>query len=527
MGIALRYAARSDVGLVRSNNQDSGYAGPHLLVVCDGMGGHVGGDVASSLAIGDMVALDGESHGADDALEQLAVAIAQAHATLLERVDAEPSLTGMGTTVTALLRAGSRLALGHIGDSRAYLLRDGELVQLTHDHTFVQSLVDEGRITPEEAEQHPQRSVIMRVLSDLVPDATPDLSMREARVGDRYLLCSDGLSGVVSHDTLQQTLAEQDSPDEVCDKLVALALRAGAPDNVTCIVADVVDAGEPVDDAPVVVGAAARAGRSGGGFGAAAGSAAARAAALTGRLMGLDPDADDEDSPRRRSRRRLLLALAAAVTAIAAVSASGVWWLSGQYFVGASDGQVAVFRGLTEDLGPVSLSRVDHLEPVWLADLPRVARDRLREGIVADSEDDALVTVSHLRDQAASCRAWRDAQASPTPTRPTATPGSPATPTASSTATSPSGSSTPGTSASGTSASGTRSPAPAATPRPTASARPAGSPAPTATRTASATPTARTTVTVTATPTTPTPTAPTSTTGDDVPPAGGDCDGIG
>jgi serine/threonine protein phosphatase PrpC len=150
MAIALRYAARSDVGLVRANNQDSGYAGPHLLVIADGMGGHAGGDIASSLAIGELAPLDGESHGTD-ALGHLSEAVYAAHRELLGRVAEEPNLSGMGTTVTALLRSGARFALAHIGDSRAYLLRDGELVQITRDHTFVQRLVDDGRLTPEEA----------------------------------------------------------------------------------------------------------------------------------------------------------------------------------------------------------------------------------------------------------------------------------------------------------------------------------------------------------------------------------------
>src|SRR4051794_15606094 len=226
--MALRYAARSDVWLVRSNNQDSGYAGPHLLVVADGMGGHAGGDVASSLAIGELAPLDGESHGSD-ALEHLSKAVLAAHRELLGRVSEEPQLAGMGTTVTALLRTGSKLALAHIGDSRAYLLRDGGLVQITKDHTFVQTLVDEGRLTPEEAEQHPQRYVLMRVLSDVVDDPEPDFSMRESRVGDRYLLCSDGLSGVVSFDTLRDTLAAGDPPGTTCERLVALAPRGGGP----------------------------------------------------------------------------------------------------------------------------------------------------------------------------------------------------------------------------------------------------------------------------------------------------------
>ena len=208
MNIALRYAARSDVGLVRSNNQDSGYAGPHLLVVADGMGGHAGGDVASSIAIAALAPLDGESHGPDDALAELERSIDHARQDLVDRSVTDPELVGMGTTVTAILRAGNKLAMAHLGDSRAYLLRDGELTQVTTDHTFVQHLVDTGRISPDEAETHPQRNVVMRVLGDFDIDLTPDMSVREAKPGDRWLLCSDGLSGFVSPETIAQTLTD-------------------------------------------------------------------------------------------------------------------------------------------------------------------------------------------------------------------------------------------------------------------------------------------------------------------------------
>ena len=227
MAIALRYAARSDIGLGRyTNNQDSGYAGPHLLVIADGMGGHSGGDVASSITVGRMVALDGESHGGD-ALALMARALREANAELARRAAADPALAGMGTTTTALMRYGNKLALAHIGDSRAYLLRDGDLTRLTRDHSFVQSLVDEGRITAEEAETHPQRSVVTRVLTG-DPDDEPDLSVREARVGDRYLICSDGLTDVVRDTTLAEALATRDSVTEGIATAPALLARAAA-----------------------------------------------------------------------------------------------------------------------------------------------------------------------------------------------------------------------------------------------------------------------------------------------------------
>jgi serine/threonine protein phosphatase PrpC len=421
MAIALRYAARSDVGLVRANNQDSGYAGPHLLVIADGMGGHAGGDIASSLAIGEMVALDGESHGSD-ALGHLSEAVYAAHRELLGRVAEEPNLSGMGTTVTALLRSGGRFALAHIGDSRAYLLRDGELVQITRDHTFVQRLVDDGRLTPEEAEHHPQRSVLMRVLSDVVDDVEPDLSMREARIGDRYLLCSDGLSGVVSFETLRDTLAAGKDPTKTCELLVQLALRSGAPDNVTCIVADVVDAGgPPTDTVPTVVGAAStrRQPRP------ATASPAERAAELTAPQAAV---ADDEEPSRGRRRfRGLRLALTAVViTAVLGGGAYGAYrWSQLQFFVGASSGSVAIYRGLPQDIGPLNLSNVDRVIPdVQVADLPQIYQQQVAKGIVADDEKAAMSIVERLKDEV--CQQ----QSSPTPSpSPTTGPTAPVTPT--------------------------------------------------------------------------------------------------
>jgi protein phosphatase len=295
LAIALHYAARSDVGLVRQENQDSGYAGPHLLVVADGMGGHAAGDVASSIAIGELVGLDGEGPGAGNALDRLAGALRAANTELREAVQREPELQGMGTTVTALLRTGNKIALAHIGDSRAYLLRDNALDQITHDHSFVQSLVDEGRITEAEAEGHPQRSLVTRVLTGQ-PDDTPDLAMRETHLGDRYLVCSDGLSGFVAHDTIQEILLKAQPPGATADLLVELALRAGAPDNVTCIIGDIVDLDE--DQAPPtaqeVVGAAAERRTK---TRAIPLSPAAKAAALSREALGDDdPEAEQSES---------------------------------------------------------------------------------------------------------------------------------------------------------------------------------------------------------------------------------------
>ena len=246
---------RSDVGLLREGNEDAAYAGPHLLAIADGMGGHAAGEVASAVAIKTLAPLDADPTGID-MLAVLGAAIADANAALRLITQTDPATEGMGTTVTALLWHGPNVAICHIGDSRGYLLRDGALRQITHDHTLVQSLVDEGRLTPEAAASHPQRSLVMRALQSSIP-ADPDLEMFEAKVGDRFLLCSDGLTNVVTDETLRMTLAELTDLDAAADQLVDLAIRSGGPDNITCVLADVVDTddGRQASLQSIIVGA--------------------------------------------------------------------------------------------------------------------------------------------------------------------------------------------------------------------------------------------------------------------------------
>jgi protein phosphatase len=235
----LRLGARTDRGLVRRENQDSLCAGVRLVAVADGMGGMAAGDEASQIAIEAMVPLDDEALvGGVTPFAALRAAVAEANRRLREAVEADPTKRGMGTTLTALLLVDDELAMVHIGDSRGYRLRGGELVQLTKDDTYVQMLVDEGRISADEAGSHPQRSLVSRVLQGQPTD--PAFVHLEVHVGDRYLLCSDGLSSVVSAETLGATLREHPEPDECAARLVDLALRAGGPDNVTALVADVV-----------------------------------------------------------------------------------------------------------------------------------------------------------------------------------------------------------------------------------------------------------------------------------------------
>jgi|GEM_PF-17304 len=260
---ALDYAARSDVGLVRSTNQDSAYAGPNLLLVADGMGGHAGGDVASAIAVLAMEDLDDKMHDPDSVFPDIEDAIEEARLALIHASANTPRLMGLGTTVVALLRTEKSLALAHMGDSRAYLLRNGELRQFTVDHTFVQHLVDTGRIAPEEAAHHPNRNVVMRVLSDFDVDLRADTSLVEALPGDRWLLCSDGLSGFVELPELQAILAAGLPPGPTADALIEAAKRAMSTDNITAIVADVVDDGAATashTQATETVGAAAAGG---------------------------------------------------------------------------------------------------------------------------------------------------------------------------------------------------------------------------------------------------------------------------
>jgi serine/threonine protein phosphatase PrpC len=242
--LIMRYAARSDVGRIRAKNDDSAYVGRHLAVVADGMGGHAGGDVASAATVLDMLHLDhGDYDG--DAITVLADEIQTANSLLSELVHINPKLAGMGTTVTSLLLAEGKLHMAHIGDSRAYRLRDGVFEQVSVDHTFVQRLIDEGRLRPEEAETHPHKNVLMRVLGDV--DASPelDLDTMDVKPGERWLLCSDGLNYVAGH-VVERTVRETKDLRECVETLVDLTLEAGSPDNVTVVMVEIVE--ETPDD---------------------------------------------------------------------------------------------------------------------------------------------------------------------------------------------------------------------------------------------------------------------------------------
>ncbi|HET8878791.1 MAG TPA: PP2C family serine/threonine-protein phosphatase [Arthrobacter sp.] len=528
----MRYAARSDVGRVRSKNDDSAYVGRHLAVVADGMGGHAGGDVASAATVLDMIHLDRDDYDAKagEADTVLADEIQTANSLLSELVHMNPKLAGMGTTVTALLLAGGKLHFAHIGDSRAYRLRNGEFEQVSVDHTFVQRLIDEGRLRPEEAETHPHKNVLMRVLGDV--DASPelDLDVLDVQPGERWLLCSDGLNYVAGH-VVERTIRETKNLRECAETLVNLTLEAGSPDNVTVVVLDIseqtaddvntaavdvvlpravpaavpaaaaskapdraagpaaesgstyggatpgdsdgkdgatgeepgaagaakTDEPEPATDPNLgehlsaevlreelssrpheLVGAAATAAESGS-IPSIAGRTVARRAAtvLTHKADPVREDAEDLKPPVKR-RRWLTISIAAA---IAVVLGLGLWlgyaWTQTRYYIGEHDQHVAIFNGVSQQLGPIPLSTLETVTDIRMSDLPEFSQQRVRQTVPARDLYDAQRIVKNLERTGLTSPADECLTPSPSPTSGTGSASAPASPAATAT---PSGS---------------------------------------------------------------------------------------
>ena len=402
-------AAVSHVGKVRSNNQDSGYAGQYLFVVADGMGGHAGGDVASAIAVKRITETDRAYSSAHDAEFALRTALLAANSLLAETVFEHAELTGMGTTVSGILRVNNQIALAHIGDSRIYQLRDNVLTQVTADHTFVQRLVDSGRITAEEAAVHPRRSVLMRVLGDV--DASPeiDTAVLDTRPGDRWLLCSDGLSSYVSDDKMHLALSTIATAQSAAEKLVRDSLDQGAPDNVTVIIVDIDDSTDSSHVPPVTVGSAAVPL-------VFENDVVRRPLRLPSLLLHplkasppedshFEPESDDyltaliQEDRRRQIRRRIswLAFIVIVAGLIVAACAIGYEFTQRHYFVGAENGRVTIFQGVQQDLGPISLSHVYRSTTLQLDDLPLYQRDTVEATINADSIDDAERIVEQLK----------------------------------------------------------------------------------------------------------------------------------
>lgn len=401
-------AASSHIGKIRATNQDSGSVGRHLYVVADGMGGHAGGDVASALAVQHLSRLDRPYSSVDEARETLFTNILEAGRELTTTVEEHPELTGMGTTVSAMIRVGSQMVIAHIGDSRIYRLREGVLEQITNDHTFVQRLVDSGRITPEEAAVHPRRSVLMRVLGDVDAEPEIDTHVVDTQPGDRWLLCSDGLSGYVSERDIAETLLTVDDVELVCHKLITQTLSEGAPDNVTVVVvrvAENLDSSPPSESRMV-------------------GSAAEPLTYESGpvlRKTGLPallfhplralPPADEHFEPeeefleeliredRRRIIRRRVTWLFSVFLLVGALVVAGVvayQWTQTRYFVGVSNDVVTIYRGVPEDVWVFSLSSVYEETDIQVDQLPPYQQDKVTQAYSVESLEEAREFIDRL-----------------------------------------------------------------------------------------------------------------------------------
>ena len=470
----------SDVGTVRANNQDSSFAGEHLIAICDGMGGHAGGDTASSIAIRSLAHIEQDDTGGDVEVisRMMETSVMAAHDAIVGKAKRERKLAGMGTTVTAVALVAGYWVVAHIGDSRAYLLRDGHLSRITCDHSYVQHLIDTGRITPAEAKNHPQRNVVMRVLGDFDIDPHPDISIRKAHPADRWLLCSDGLCGVLEDSTIKETMTALADQGECAQRLVQMALRAGSTDNVTAVIADATlaldaDAFDLPHQTPLVGGAASRnlepiadivnepvatapALREDD-------SPAQRAAALmqpasahsgdmppttvepsstrvvqpstvreetgertnpdTGEIpvvqkpdgrLSADPNDPevakairDEQVKQRKAntvkKRRTRIAIIISCIAVVAALAGAGWgmyaWSQTRYYVGNSNGEVAIYQGVPTNLFGLELSHEVKRTSIATSDLPQTWRDQLDQGITVGSLSEAQSHVTIIRNE--------------------------------------------------------------------------------------------------------------------------------
>jgi len=385
--LSLRFVGRSEIGHVRKNNEDSGYASTDLLVVADGMGGHSAGELASAATVAAVVSACESSQQVDELLTLLSDAVITSGEYIADVVSSNRELTGMGTTLTAIAMREDRIAMAHVGDSRAYLMRDGELLQMTKDHTYVQSLVDTGEITADEAIMHPRRNLLMRAI-DGIHAVEVDLSVREARIGDRFLLCSDGLCGVISDEKIADALQLSD-PTQSVTELIDKVLSAGAPDNVTVIIADVITDGELVD--PVLVGAAIE-------------------NETQERLPDIDfpdelstePAGEIAQTEFARSKRSWLKPVVATLLAIALVMSAGVWWLANQWYLAEYKPThvVAVYQGIPTG----GLSRLIDVSDIPIKSLPAFEQQQLGNTIDALTYEDAVGSLNRLKARATLCQ---------------------------------------------------------------------------------------------------------------------------
>lgn len=403
-------AAISHVGRIRSENQDSGYAGARLCFVADGMGGHAGGDVASAIVTRVVRAADREFDTADEAAEALAAALREGNDKLQAAMVEHPELTGMGTTGSGIIRVGDRVGLAHIGDSRVYRYRVGALEQVTTDHTFVQKLVDAGRITREEAEHHPRRNVVMRVLGNVETNPEIDTATYDSLPGDRWLVCSDGLSGYVDEERIRAILAQGLDAPTTAQRLVNESLSRGAPDNVTVVLCDIDEQRDSAIE-PTTVGAAAEP----------ISYEAVEPERTSLRLSQLllhprqsrqqpafehfEPESEEflqellAEQRRMRRTRRITAGIGAVLAIIAAVLVATVFysWTQDRYFVGVNDaGNVAIYQGIQQQIGPVSLARQIEATEIEADELTPFTRQAVEQTISAGSLESARAIVERL-----------------------------------------------------------------------------------------------------------------------------------
>jgi protein phosphatase len=351
----IEWAALTDVGRARERNEDSYLAGEHVFAVADGLGGHNAGDVASRLAVEPLAALERAMDGTpvDRVADALARAVSAANRAVYQRAQADAKVRGMGTTLTAVAISNGSAHLAHVGDSRCYLLRGGEISQLSSDHTLVARMVAEGKLSPEEAENHPQRSILTRALG-AEPEVDVDTLELQLQSGDRIVICSDGLSSVVPEEQILATLSDSKELKEACKRLVDAANERGGPDNITVVVVEVTGV-EPRVGAP---------------------AAAPRR------------EISPAEVPRAR-RRRLPVRPLIWVLALVVLGLSA-WlgvrsWVNRSYFVGVSDGVVAIYRGLPTEFAGINLNHLEEKTAKPVSQVREDWRPRLEEGIRADS----------------------------------------------------------------------------------------------------------------------------------------------
>jgi PPM family protein phosphatase len=378
----LRFGAATDVGRMRTNNEDSYLSELPVAAVADGMGGHNAGEVASAIAIEELTALKGMGPWPNEraATDDLKRAIVRANRRIREMAAGDRELNGMGTTLVAVLEDGDSVHLANVGDSRAYLLRQGELTQVTVDHTLVQELVDDGRLSPKDAERHPQRSMITRALG-VDHEVEIDLFTYKLLPGDRLVLCSDGLSDVLKPPQIRNALLRVRDPQKAAERLVALAVEGGGPDNITVIVIDPEQAGaEPDTTGDLAPGVESATG---------AMPAVADPEAAAARRDGRAARAAKDRSLRlhRRLQRLLLVLIVVALVAVALVA--GRSFLFSRYWVGFDGDSVAVFQGVPGDVAGLHFSRLVERSPVTRDQVPSGYATRLDDGVPADNLDDA------------------------------------------------------------------------------------------------------------------------------------------